>query len=251
MATKISRFFQSIWAGNYAGSPTGVLAKVGSLTAGSPGYSGDPLQLQTAFTAWLSGIQATFAPGGQQSPAYQDWNSILYVITTQLAYILQQGVPEWDSTTVYFTGSMVNVGGSVWVSLLDNNLNNPVVAGSWWRSIISPQMRAQAFINCDSTSGSVVRSAYNCSMTKNGVGDITINFDGHFSSPNVFTAVASCGDGSLAFGCKEYSRGANYISYNIYGNAGLINTGNNVKFLYEDSASIMVIVHAVEDMVIP
>ena len=43
----------------------------------------------------------------------------------QLAYLMQEGVPEWNADTTYYIGSIVNDGlGNCYRSLTDSNLNN-------------------------------------------------------------------------------------------------------------------------------
>ena len=164
MASKITRFFQYVWASAAEATPTGLLAKVGSLANGSIGYTNDPLQMQNAFNTWVTGLQASWVPGSQKSPAYQDWNSILNVITKQLAYILQQGVPEWETNTTYFVGSMAKpVGGNqIYVSLQDNNQGNALTNPTYWRTMLDPKQAASAWANMYLDAGTIaIRTSYN------------------------------------------------------------------------------------------
>ena len=114
------------------------LAKFGSLAAGSPTFSTDPAVIQALsnyLTGWFGAII------GANSPAIEDMNALCFLFAYQLAYGFQAGVAEWDSGTTYYTGSMVNSGGQLYVSLTDNNLNNAITSVANWRpAFITPQI---------------------------------------------------------------------------------------------------------------
>lgn len=124
--TKIVRKTQKIF-----GSTSGFeeISQYGSLANGTPNFTLDPAVIQalTQFTnGWFSGVI------GANSPAEEDMNALFYLVCYQLAYIMQEGIAEWDSGTTYFIGSIVNDGsGILYVSLSDNNLNNAVTTSSW------------------------------------------------------------------------------------------------------------------------
>lgn len=109
------------------------IAQIGSLAAGTPVYSIDPDVLQ-ALSNYVDGwFDVTI---GNNSPAIEDMNALCYLYAYQLAYILQTGVAEWNATTNYFTNSMVSSGNQVYVSLIDNNLNNAVTTANW--AVLAP-----------------------------------------------------------------------------------------------------------------
>lgn len=118
------------------GSSPGVneIAKFGSLAAGSPIFTTDVETIQS-LSNYLQGWFAAVIGGN--SPAIEDMNALCYVYAYQLAYLFQEGVAEWNSLTSYFIGSMVNDGlGTVFISLIDNNLNNAltnanITSGKW------------------------------------------------------------------------------------------------------------------------
>lgn len=58
-----------------------------------------------------------------KAPYLEETNALLYAITTQLAYLFQKGVPEWDAMTTYYTSSFVQYDGVLYQSVIDNNLN--------------------------------------------------------------------------------------------------------------------------------
>ena len=59
-------------------------------------------------------------------PTVQDFNALGYSLNTLIAYLHQMGVPEWDSAQAYYKNSITNFGGSLFVSLVDDNVGiNP------------------------------------------------------------------------------------------------------------------------------
>lgn len=134
---KITRATQKIF-GSSAGANQ--IAVFGSLNAGTPTFStaiSDIQSLSNYLVGWYNAVI------GGNSPAIEDMNALHYLFAYQLAYILQEGVAEWDSGTTYYSGSVVNDGtGNLYVSLQNTNLNHLVTDTSWWR-ITSPSSLAQ------------------------------------------------------------------------------------------------------------
>lgn len=116
-----------------ATGPTGVLGQFGSLKAGSPTYSNDPDVIQglAAFGQGLSGAIINNAP-----PAIQDINSLFYLISRQIAYLMQTGIPEWNEDTTYYIGSFVSApngeNGAIFISVTDDNIGNLLSDTSKW-----------------------------------------------------------------------------------------------------------------------
>ena len=71
---------------------------------------------------------------GNYRPFAEDRNGVDYVVTSQLAYILQAGIPEWDSGTDYYVNCVVRYGNALYISITDNNLNhNPTTTDlNYW-----------------------------------------------------------------------------------------------------------------------
>lgn len=104
----------------------------GSLAAGSPVLlgPGSPAAIMNS-GAYLGGWFNAIIQGG--APTIEDMNGLFYVDSYQLNYILQQGIPEWNSQTTYYTNNFVANNGLLYVSLLDNNLNHTVSTGTAWQ----------------------------------------------------------------------------------------------------------------------
>jgi hypothetical protein len=134
--SRLSRYTQKIF-GSIAG--TNQIAEFGSFAAGSPQrYTGATITptIVQALSNYLSGWFA--AVEGSYSPAIEDMNALCYLYAFQLAYLMQQGVAEWDSGTTYYTGSLAQSSGVTYVSLTDTNLNNPVTDSGNWFSPTQP-----------------------------------------------------------------------------------------------------------------
>lgn len=133
---------------------TNQLAEFGSLAAGVPQrYSAatvTPALIQ-ALSNYLAGWSSAVLGGN--SPAIEDMNSICYLFSYQIAYLMQAGIAEWDSATTYYIGSLVNSGGAIYRSLTDNNLNNAVTSTTNWQlpgaSNITSKTTTYAVVNTD------------------------------------------------------------------------------------------------------
>lgn len=83
--------------------------------------------------AWLTGwIDAVI--GTRKFPTLEEFQSCNYVNTSQIAYILQEGIPEWDSQTEYFQKSIVKKSGTyeIYGSITDANIGNLLSDDTNW-----------------------------------------------------------------------------------------------------------------------
>lgn len=124
--SKLSRVYQQIFGST---SLINQISQFGSLAASTPTYSTDPAVIQ-ALSKWLLGWNSAVL--GNNSPAIEDMNAVCYVFAYQLAYIFQNGIPEYNSLTAYYIGSLVNSGGIIFVSRTDNNTGNALTDTTKW-----------------------------------------------------------------------------------------------------------------------
>lgn len=104
------------------------IAIFGSLAESSPTFSTSVSGIQS-MPPWTEGWFSAII--GNNSPTIEDMNALFFVITYQLFYLLEAGVPEWNASTTYYSGDVVNLTGQLYVSRIDTNLNNsPTAAGS-------------------------------------------------------------------------------------------------------------------------
>lgn len=130
----LDRKKQKIFAKNAQSTDLGV---VGSKNAGNPQYSTDIETLQS-LTNWETGLRAQVS--NSDAPYLQDQNSILYVITYQLAYLFQAGIAEWQVDTEYISGrSVVLRSGKIYIAIANSTGVEPEVTSGWessWKSLI-------------------------------------------------------------------------------------------------------------------
>lgn len=119
---KLSRVFQAVFGLNGNQSHFG---QFGSRATGPGVQSKDPATIQalTAFTndGWKDAINTA-----NKAPFLEDMNGLFLLIFRQIAYLFQEGNPEWDAGTTYFIGSTVKKTGTFefYGSLVDNNVGN-------------------------------------------------------------------------------------------------------------------------------
>lgn len=174
---RLNRFTQLLFGSS---ATSNQIAQFGSLAAGTPArYSGStitPAIIQNLSNYLQGWYGATIGPN---SPAIEDMNALCYLYAFQLAYIMQLGMPEWDTDTTYYTGSLAQAGDGVsYVSLTDNNTNNQVTDSTKWFPPIQSAVRVRNSIpftagmtcptgqtvvvaNCTITSGQTVTAPSN------------------------------------------------------------------------------------------
>lgn len=124
---KLPRVFQKVFGSSAVNN--GVF---GSAAAGSPTIS-NVLSTIMSLGAWLTGW-STATLSGRNLPTLEEMNGVQYVNTSQLAYLFQEGIPEYDSATTYFMNSIVKKAGTyqIYGSLIDNNVGNALTIGADW-----------------------------------------------------------------------------------------------------------------------
>jgi len=146
--TKITRATQQILGSTAAGTD---VSQFGSKSAGSPTYTKDPATIM-ALSQFLTGFRAVTT---SNAPYIQDMNAAFLAITSQIAYLLQEGVPEYDSSTNYFINSIVKKSGTadLYKSLTDNNLGNALTNGTYWQIVTTTTLGSGAPSTTPATSG--------------------------------------------------------------------------------------------------
>ena len=125
--SKIARKTQTIFASS--ASNNGVF---GSGADGTKILSNDPAVLMEK-TAWAQGwLAATI--GSSKFPCLEEFQALDYINTYQLTYIFQEGIPEYDSGTIYFQNSVVKQAGTfnLYGSIADNNQGNALSDTGHW-----------------------------------------------------------------------------------------------------------------------
>ncbi len=200
--TQISRKTAVIFGSN---AGTDQISEFGSLAAGTPAYTTDPAVIQSLsnyLTGWFGAVI------GNNSPAIEDMNSLCYLFSYQIAYVLQSGIPQWDSGTTYYIGNFASDGaGNLYYSLTDNNLNNALTNSTFWKIFsagnLNPGSDGQVIKSLNSAF--VSSSYYNTTVNYigNAFGEVNTNGWGSsnwqqtvtitIASPGVFTVASTIG----------------------------------------------------------
>lgn len=123
----LPRVLQNIFGAN-ATANTKTIAQFGSVIAGNPLFTGDIEEIQ-ALQYWRNGwVGATISD--KRYPTSEETTGINKVVTQQLAYLFQKGMPEWLDNETYFNGSFCQVKGVIYKSVKDKNINNNPVTDS-------------------------------------------------------------------------------------------------------------------------
>jgi len=141
--SKLSRAIQKIF-GDYGG--TGEFGKIGSKAAGAAATTKDITTMQE-LTEYLQGMNAIISDQGTSVlPYLEDFNSLHFLETSQIAYLFQAGIPEWlDSADqrYYQNASIVQVDGDVYLAILGDDVTNinvqkdPTSEPTWWQPIFT------------------------------------------------------------------------------------------------------------------
>ena len=130
--TKLTRAVQKVFADSAASNE---IEQIGSLRNGTPVYTKDPATLQ-ALAQYAGGL-VDIASADKFIPALEDINAIYFLLTRQLAYIMQEGVPEWDADTTYYQNSIVKKTGTtdLYYSRTDSNTNHALTDTTYWLNV--------------------------------------------------------------------------------------------------------------------
>lgn len=127
------------------------IGQFGSGQTGAKLLSTDVTVLQ-ALAAWVGGWSSAVL-GTKKFPPIEEMNSSMYVLCTFLAYILQQGIPEYDSGTTYYQNGMVAQPGTyrIYGSKTDGNVGNVLTDTTNWQFL--SDLSATIGAATESTSG--------------------------------------------------------------------------------------------------
>lgn len=147
--SKLPRVTQKLFAGNAQPTDT---AAFGTMRTGNPTYTSDIAQLMNTpqfLQGWLAAVEEGFAPFMEEMTGVQK------VFAQQIAYLFQQGVPEYDAGTTYYKGSLVKVISDtdfvIYSSLIDDNTGNTPTAGAQWKLVYNTADPMQLVSNMEQT----------------------------------------------------------------------------------------------------
>ena len=126
---RLTRAVQKIF-GSTAGASD--IAQIGSLRNGEIVYTTDPVTLQ-GLALYLTGLKGIVS-SDKYIPALEDINGIYFLFSRQLAYLMQEGIAEWDASTEYHENSIVKDPGTIdqYYSIADDNTGNELTDDTKW-----------------------------------------------------------------------------------------------------------------------
>jgi hypothetical protein len=118
---------------------TNQFGKIGSQSAGAAVTTKDLAAIQS-LTQYQQGLYAITA-NAANPPYIQDLNSLYLLITSQIAYLFEKGIPEWEANTDYYNLlSFVQVNGVVYQAI-QNQISAgptgfpPASSPTYWRNV--------------------------------------------------------------------------------------------------------------------
>ena len=115
------------------------ICEFGTPASGSPVYTTSIPTLQSN-AAWTTGWAAETISSNR--PFLEDMNATHYVFSYMLAYLMQMGIPEYDSGTTYFINSIVQYSGILYQ--VTNDGSGTGISGyvptnaTYWRVFTAP-----------------------------------------------------------------------------------------------------------------
>lgn len=123
---------------------TGNIAQFGSMKAAAAAYSKDPDTIQ-ALAAFAAGWTGAVSSG---PPYIEDLNGLFHLLTNQLAYLNQAGIPEYNASETYYIGSLVNDGsGNIYILHWTSATGKPLTNRDYWIPFISSNVIILSSIN--------------------------------------------------------------------------------------------------------
>jgi hypothetical protein len=121
----------------FASSASNDVRAFGKLAAGGTiSYSQDPDVIQS-LSAFLNGWAS--ATVGNHSPSLQDMDSLFFLLTYQIAYLMQRGIAQYHAGQTYaaYDVCVDPDGTGIYVSQQADNTGNALNNPTWWATLAS------------------------------------------------------------------------------------------------------------------
>ena len=197
----LARKHQKIFGKNAQATDLGV---VGSKVAGNPQYSTDIETLQSLVN-WEEGLRALVT--NSYAPYLQDHNSLFYVITSQLAYLFQAGIAEWNSQTEYVAErSIVFFNKKLFIATANNTNIEPENTEGWssyWKCLSDWGMITGKIYNQPDLWGILLKGLSNNTPLADEIGGYPKNTILRFYDGNASYLVSSLVDNNMEEPTKQ------------------------------------------------
>ena len=140
---------------NYTGSGGGIPRKTAKIFASNADSQdvtvfGSTLAEDTTYTTDIAEIQSSaFETGWRDAvisnlnyPLLSDMNGVQKTLSQQIAYILQHGIPAYDSGTTYYAYDKVLYNDIIYTALQDNFSNHVPSDDTYWAEYYNPNKEA-------------------------------------------------------------------------------------------------------------
>lgn len=225
---KLTRVTGKVFGGS---APLAEIGQFGSAKEGTPTNTQDVATIQ-ALSAYANGWgSAIISP--RNFPPIEEVTGVLKTISYQTCYLLQEGLPVYDIGTEYYQGSIVkSVSGrelSFYISLVDNNIGNPVSDDTKWaKAVVSDtSLVGVPIISLDFTS---VNPPANC-LWLDGSEKSRTTYSTLFG---IYGITYGAGDGSTTFNLPNFNdrtlwggNSAGYIAAGLPNIKGAFKTVSN------------------------
>lgn len=122
----------------------------------------ETLQSKAAWgTGWLSATLSS-----RQFPPLEEFQALGYIMTSQIAYLFQEGIPEYNASTTYYQNSIVKQTGTyqLYGSKTDTNTGNALTDTVNWRPLID---LSATVANATTSAAGIVQLATEANLAKN------------------------------------------------------------------------------------
>lgn len=108
-------------------------------------------------------------------PPHQYENFVQHRQDQALAYLMQRGIPEWDSSTEYFTAkSVVLFGGKLWIALANSQNQTPAVGSTYWAEMIPTDTAKKMRVKRVTAPYTLTADDKSCWLQVSGAGNIHV-----------------------------------------------------------------------------
>lgn len=181
--TKLTRYLQKIFAVN-----SNQIGVFGSGINKETSTNLEVLQSQDYEGGWSQAIVTN-----KNYPIWQEMDGVQYGFSYQLAYLMQNGIPEWLSTETYYQNSYCRVGSTIYYSLQDNNIgHNPTLDDGYWSPLLTSNRSIGEIVPSCVPLTEAGLHLLDGALISNGIYADFINYIGGLSAtyPDLFTTEA-------------------------------------------------------------
>lgn len=200
MANILTRFTQKI----FGSSNQNELGQFGSGIDNTRVTSADVETLQ-ALSAYLGGWSDAVITS-KNYPTFQEMNGLFYGLSYQIAYMFQNGIPEYDDGTEYKQTSIVKKSGTyqLYGSKTDENIGNPLTDTDNWRFLCDLSAIGQSSGSTNAIGDPIITLSNTLAVNEIWLVGQTVSRVTYADLFNVYGTTYGAGDGSTTFSLPDF-----------------------------------------------